>query len=95
MEPTGEATPDLFRVVKFEWVPNGEAIRKVDWGDEGEFQFHTSGLWAHWQSGVITDRQGTLFVTDQDISGAGTESELIYIDMDIGEEIKRANLDEW
>ncbi len=95
MEPTGEATPDLYRVNKFEWVPNGEAIKDMAWGDDGEFQFQTSGIWAHWQSGVITDRQGTLYVTNQDISGTGTESELIYIDMDEGVEIQRVDLSDW
>ena len=87
--------PGIYICKKYEWVPNGEAVLDVEWGEDGEYQYASELAWPHWETGVITDNQGTLYMGNQDISGVGTESELIYVDMEFGEEIRRVDLSEW
>lgn len=81
---------------KWQWVPNGAAVLQTDWGDDGEFSF--SGAWPagwHFGPGVEGDGKELLFNINGDISGEGSESELIYIDINDGTEIKRVDLSEW
>ena len=87
--------PGTYICKKYEWVPNGEAVQDTEWGDGGEYQYACELAWPHWETGVITDSQGTLYMCNQDISGVGTESELIYVDMETGEELRRVDLGEW
>ena len=91
----GYPTPGNYICKKYEWVPNGEAVQDTEWGDEGEYVYACELAWPHWESGVITDSQGTLYMTNQDISGVGTESELIYVDMETGSELRRVDLSDW
>lgn len=81
---------------KFEWVPNGAGILQTDWADNGLFTY--TGAWpAGWNfgPGCVSDNAGNLFVVNADISGAGTESQLIYVDITDGSELKRFDLSPW
>ena len=95
MMAMGYPTPGIFRVRKYEWIPNGSAVQDVSWGDNGEYQFNCQLAWPHWESGVVTDGKGMLYLTNQDLSGVATESELIYVDLESGEEMRRVDLAKW
>ncbi len=81
---------------KWEWVPNGASILDTSWGDNGQFSY--TGMWpSDWNfgPGVVNDGMGTLFMINADISGTGTESQLIYVDINDGSEIKRFDMAPW
>jgi len=81
---------------KYEWVPNGTAVLQNDWGDNGQISY--TGAWpSGWNfgPGVVNDNNGTLFMVNADISGTGTESQLIYCSIDDGSELKRFDLSSW
>jgi len=92
----GTGRTSIITVRKYEWIPNGDAVQDMMWGDEGEYSYSTElpGNWV-WESGVITDGKGMLYMANHDISGIGTESELIYVDMEEGFEQRRIDLGDW
>ncbi len=81
---------------KWEWVPNGDAVLQTAWGNDGRFTY--TGDWPkgwNFGPGCVSDGQGNLFLVNADISGAGAESQLIYLDIDTGTERKRFDLSPW
>lgn len=81
---------------KWQWVPGGESILQTDWGRNGEFSY--TGAWpAGWNygPGVVSDGADYLLTTTGDISGTSATSELIYINVHDGTEIKRLDLSPW
>jgi hypothetical protein len=81
---------------KWQWVPGGEAILQTNWGRNGEFSY--SGAWPDglfFGPGVVSDGADYLLTATYDISGDSTSSELIYINIHDGTEIKRFDLTPW
>ncbi|MHB9029878.1 MAG: hypothetical protein ACYC9O_14010, partial [Candidatus Latescibacterota bacterium] len=77
-------------------MPNGASRLQADWGENGQAPYH--GAWpAGWNfgPGVVSDGRDYLFVVNADISGSGSVSELIYLDVTDGAEIRRLDLSEW
>jgi hypothetical protein len=81
---------------KWKWVPNGTAILQTQWGDNGRFTY--TGDWPrgwNYGPGCESDTRGNLFLVNADISGAGAESQLIYLNIYDGTEKKRFDLSPW
>jgi flagellar hook assembly protein FlgD len=81
---------------KWKWIPNGDAVLQTDWGEDGKYVFAV----AHppsWEfgPGVVSDGGAYLLVPTGDLSGTGTESELIYVDVTDGTEVKRFDMSPW
>ena len=89
-------TESIMRVRKYKWVPNGTSQWQQDWGNNGEYIYSVASPpdWYYFP-GVVSDYDKTLFAANCDMSGAGDKSELIFIDMSDGHEIRRADLSEW
>ncbi|MCE5251056.1 T9SS type A sorting domain-containing protein [bacterium] len=81
---------------KWKWVPNGDAVLQTSWGEEGKFIFFVSSQ-SSWEfgPGVVSDGGSCLLVTTGVISDDCAESELIYVDVNDGTEIKRYDLSNW
>ncbi|MCE5251632.1 T9SS type A sorting domain-containing protein [bacterium] len=80
---------------KWEWIPNGEAILQTAWGDQGEFRYSET-MPPGWDSGPgIIIKDDFMITVNGDESGAGVESEVIYVDLADGTEIKRLDISEW
>ena len=87
-------------VKKWTWVPNGAAINDSEdmaWGDNGRFFYTTThannGFWG---PGVVCDGKDYLWAVNADaFSKSTTVSELIYIDVNDGTEMKRFDLSPW
>jgi hypothetical protein len=80
---------------KFQWVPGGQSILQTDWGSNGEYRY--SGTWkSNWNygDGCVSDGADYLFLTYYDLMN-GTESKLIYLNINDGTEIKRLDLTDW
>ncbi len=80
---------------KWEWAPNGVSIAQTAWGDNGMFSY--TGAWPaglNCGPGAVSDGKDYLFVANNDIM-IGKESQLIYLDVNDGSEIKRLDLSEW
>ncbi len=81
---------------KWEWVPNGMSVPVTTWGEDGQFSY--TGQWTggwNFGPGVVSDGKDYLFVVNADISGQGTESQLIYLDVNEGVELQRLDLSDW
>jgi hypothetical protein len=81
---------------KYRWVPGGPSVLQTDWGVDGEYRY--SGAWPlgwNYGPGCVSDGGDYLFVTNADVYGTGTESKLIYLNINDGTEIKRLDLAEW
>jgi flagellar hook assembly protein FlgD len=81
---------------KYEWVPNGKSIMDSKWGDNGMISY--KGDWTkgwNFGPGCVSDGKDYLFVVNADIGNNGKVSELIYLDVTDGSEIKRLDLSEW
>jgi len=81
---------------KWEWVPNGASVAQTAWGNNGRISY--TGAWsAGWNfgPGVVSDGKDYLFVANADIGNNGKESQLIYLDVTDGSEIKRLDLSDW
>jgi len=86
-----------FRVTyAWKWVPNGAAELQNNWGDEGEFRYAVPYP-ASWEfgPGCVSDGGDYLLHTNGDLSGDGTESELIFVDINDGTEVQRLDLSDW
>jgi len=84
------------RMRKYLWVPNGASEWQDDWGDGGEFTYSVASPpnW-YYHAGAEGDGAGILYATNDDMSGAGDLSELIYVDINDGTELRRVDLGEW
>ena len=83
-------------LMKWQWVPNGTAVKQTDWGVNGEYKFSVSNP-NQWEfgPGVVSDGDEYLLVTQGDLSGTTTQPELIYVDVSTGNEVKRFDLTDW
>jgi flagellar hook assembly protein FlgD len=80
---------------KWEWVPNGSGVMQTTWGNNGEFRY-TEAMPPEWDSGPgLLIKDNWLLTVNGDESGAGTESQVIYVDVNDGTEIKRLDLSDW
>ena len=83
---------------KYLWVPNGESEIQTEWGDVGVFAFGLPGQVASSElhMPITTVEGGTdIFVANHDYITGAPESELIYVDMETGEETTRVDLADW
>ncbi len=83
-------------VKKWEWVPNGDAVLDTSWGEEGMFTWN--GPWlagSTYSEGPVSDGKDYIFETISDITGAGNEAKIVYIDVNDGSEVKRLDLTDW
>jgi len=80
---------------KWEWVPNGVSILQTAWGDNGQFSY--SGRWGSTTHGpgVVSDGKDYLFMVKAAITDTIPCSELIYVDVKTGKEVKRLDLSSW
>ncbi|MBN1290558.1 MAG: T9SS type A sorting domain-containing protein, partial [Candidatus Latescibacteria bacterium] len=84
------------RCMAWIWVPNGDAEKRTDWGDEGEFAFSiATGPRGDWGPGVVSDGGDYLLMAKGDLLGGETESEIVYVDLEDGEEIQRLDIADW
>ncbi|MCE5249580.1 T9SS type A sorting domain-containing protein, partial [bacterium] len=81
---------------KWKWVPNGDAVLQTAWGDEGKFVFAVANP-PSWEfgPGVVSDGGAYLLSPTGDLSGTGMESELVFVDVNDGTEVKRFDLSDW
>lgn len=82
---------------QYEWVPNGEAELQTDWGDNGEFLwevYSTPGEWSAFQP-LEYKEDSYLVTTNTDFKGVSDVSEVVFVDIGNGEEIKRIDLSKW
>ena len=82
--------------MKWEWIPNGDAILETDWGEDGIFEY-ASNVGAGWSQYLNCSSDGGdyLIVGDGEYSGATEEVRLFYVDINEGTEIKRLDISEW
>ncbi|MDP2982243.1 MAG: two-component regulator propeller domain-containing protein [Candidatus Latescibacter sp.] len=78
------------------WVPNSTAVLRTDWGANGEYTYTVASP-AGWDfgPGVVSDGKDYLFCVNADMSNTGKESQLIYLNVNNGTEIKRLDLSPW
>jgi len=84
------------KIMKWSWVPNGNGELQTDWAEDGIFTYsvdHPAG----WEfgPGVVWDGGENMIAATSDLSGAGTESELIWVSIEDGEEVVRLDLADW
>ena len=80
------------------WVPNGEALPRDEWGDGGETVINVANTpWNNSYAGLISNGDDILYTTNVDIYSQGEPmvSDLIYLDMETGDELRRVDLTEW
>jgi hypothetical protein len=89
--------PGGIQVLKWTWVPNGKATTISSWGDDGRFFYPTEhGYNGYWGPGVVSDGADLLWAVNADAFAKTTAtSELIYIDVNDGTELKRFDLAPW
>jgi len=83
---------------KFKWVPNGDAVLQTAWGDDGKFAFSLpGGIPSSELHMPITNVEGgtDIFAVNHDYITGASISELIYVDMETGEETTRVDLANW
>lgn len=82
-------------IMKFQWVPNGDAVLATEWGDNGTLQLPasaTGGIVGNWYSGVHTDGQ-YLYATHCSRSSATVN---FYVsDISEGTLLKTIDLSNW
>jgi hypothetical protein len=78
------------------WVPKGDAVLRTDWGINGEYTYSVASPqgWDY-GPGVVSDGIDCLFCVNSDMSNNGKESQLIYVNINSGIEIKRLDLSPW
>jgi hypothetical protein len=80
---------------KWEWVPRGVGVMQTTWGNKGEFRY-TEAMSPSQDSGPgLLIKDNWLLTANGDASGAGIESQVIYVDVNDGTEIKRLDLSDW
>jgi len=78
------------------WVPNGDAVLRTDWGNNGEYTY--TGAWAsgwNYGPGVVNDGKGYLMVVNADIGNNGKISQIIWIDETDGSDFKKIDISKW
>jgi len=84
------------RCYAWTWVPNGNAELRTDWGEEGEFAFGiVTGARGDWGPGVVSDGGDYLLMAKGDLLGGEAESEIVYVDVETGEEVQRLDIADW
>jgi len=87
----------LGHIRKWKWVPNGNATKDEDWGDDGEFRYTINTGQGWWVSAQDMRYVGGDFLaaTQTDHSGSSTESELVIVNATDGSEEFRIDLAQW
>ena len=88
---------NIGHVRRYTWMPNGEAERDFEWGDDGDFQWYVNTKLGDWCEHLPLQYAGNdcLVATNASISGFSTESELVIISALEGEEQFRIDLSQW
>jgi len=82
-------------LIAWKWVPNGDGVKQTSWGNDGEFNFPVA-MPASWEFGPgCVVYQDYILVPTGDLSGTGTESELIFVSVADGTEVQRLDLADW
>jgi len=83
-------------VRKWQWIPNGDAVQDMDFGDGGEFVYTViSGPgWMVLAQAMAYVGEDMLVTTNTDHSGISTEAELVTLDL-TGEQTGSIDLSEW
>ena len=84
-------------VRKMEWVPNGTAVQQTDWGqDNGQTSWDTSLTpgWAY-MGGAVSDGADLLMFANGDLSDAGTESNIVFMNVADGSIAKKLDTSNW
>jgi len=95
-----QANNGTFEVKKSTWVPNGLAIQDksdLEWGDNGKFNYNTQHApGTQWGPGLASDGKDFLLAANADAFAASTTiSEVLFISITDGTEIKRIDLSDW
>jgi len=83
---------------KFKWVPNGDAVLQTAWGDEGKCAFALPGNVpsSELHMPITTVEGGShIFVSKHDYITGAPETELIYFNMETGEEDTRIDISDF
>ncbi len=88
--------PDGKQVVnKYLWTPNGEAELNKDWGKYGEFKIDS---WfppeQYYTAGLVND-SNYLYLFNMNMHDGENKTELVYINIEEGNEVVRADISEW
>ena len=78
---------------KWKWIANGEAVPVTDWGDNGAYEYYVDEEDATWT--VDTDGSDYLFALNQGYHKTHPYSELIVIDAEKAEEVRRFDLQDF
>ena len=81
---------------KWKWIPNDYAEQQNNWGLDGMYRFAVSDP-EGWElgPGCVSDGGDFLLMANGDISGEGKVSELIFVDINTGLEVRRLDLSDW
>ena len=80
---------------KWEWVPNGVGVMQNTWGDQGQFKYSVA-MPSNWDSGPgLLIKDNYLLTVNGNEDGTGTESQVIFLDISEGTELKRLDLSKW
>jgi hypothetical protein len=95
-----QANNGTFEVRKFSWVPNGAAIQDqsdLEWGDDGKFNYNTPHApGTQWGPGLASEGKDFLLAANADpFAPSTTISEVLYISISDGTEVKRIDLSDW
>jgi len=78
------------------WIPNGAAVLRTDWGNNGEYNLSTASP-AGWDfgPGVVSDGGTGLIMSNADISNNGKVAKLFWVDATDGSDIKSIDYSKW
>ena len=93
---TSMYTPSGAQVLRqYQWVPNGEALLRTDWGENGEVSMDSWTPPQWFSTPGIALYEDLLFVTVMSESGGASKVGLAMFDIDLGTEIARADMSAW
>ena len=82
-------------VGKYKWVPNGESVLQLEWGEDGYFTYQLPQHEDEYMNSVAIVGDQILTLNNEFKSGLSLESELIYIDLEEGSETTRVDMSKW
>jgi len=92
----GNANNGTYTTYAWEWVPNDLAVLRTEWGEDGISAITTAQpANGDFGPGVHSDGGDFLLTANSDLLGTTTEAEVVYLELETGEEVKRLDVAEW
>lgn len=84
------------RMLKFQWIPNGECTVETDWGDEGYVQYPPVSDTAVGHGGPANSNDEYVAIARDSYHAAGiSDVDIVFIDMEEGAISKYFDLSDW